>query len=231
MVVIPKDLLEALRYNQKQQMGPVGERLVTLDQEMKSILTQEGITDDAKAQQYFQTLQKYMAAKEMKSVTPIIEKPTIIEKNPPVVTPGKIINDIPTQQQKRAEKILNWLERSGITWNEKGEVEGIQGSNIADLVTTLAKQKSTTDPTGFDQFAELLQTKNIPRTLVANTKHWDTYFAPPILREDDIYPPQLTPMKPTRDIFGTPPQTPRRLRSSAPKRTSPSTQRWLKMKP
>ena len=236
MVVIPKDLLEALRYNQKQQMGQVGERLVTLDQEMKSVLSQEGISDNEKAQQYFQTLQKYMAAKEM-AKTPVLE----VKK--PTITPGKILNDIPSQQQKRAEKIFNWLDRVApdISWNETGEVEGIPGSNIADLVTALSKSKSSSDPTGFNQFAELLQKKNIPRTLVANAKHWNTYFTPtisPVLQEDDIYEPQPSQLSRTpaksileRDIFGTPPQTPSRsLRSGATERRSPLTQRWLQMK-
>ncbi len=233
MVVIPKDLLEALRYNQRQQMGPVGERIVNLDQEIRSILNQENISDVEKAQQYFQTLEKFAAAKEL---IPAKVKSTTSKAK----TPIDFLNDVPNTYQNRAQKIFHWLSRAApdINWNEKGEVSGIPGSNIADLVTELTKPKTASEPVGFPQFAELLQQANIPRSLVSNSKQWDTYLAqPPTFEDDDIYmgPPQISSATPRKeaDIYGTPPATPKRITrsySQSTHRRSPSTQVWLKNK-
>lgn len=200
MVVVPQDLLDALRYNQQEKMGPIGHQLSSLDNQMRTILSSE-LPDDKKAQQYFQTMEKYTTLKDIAK-----KPPTTAAINPsPDPTYEKSsdqLNEIPIPQQKKAEKVFNWLDRvaPNITWNEKGEVEGIPGSNIADLVTSLANPKSRRDPRGFSEFAELLQAANIPRTLVANNQHWDNYFTPitpdPHLLEDDIYAtPKSTPAK------------------------------------
>ncbi len=167
-------------------MGVVGQQLVTLDSEMRDIL-QENIPDNEKAQKYFQTLQKYMVTKE--NVMKEEEEVTV----PEIPSP---INDIPVKQKKKAEQIFNWMKRVApdITWNHRGEVTGIPGSNIADLVTELSKSKSTTTPTGFTQFTELVKDANIPQTLVSNKEHWETYFRPSAVRVDDIYQtPRATP--------------------------------------
>ncbi len=192
MVVVPQDLLESLRYNQQQKMGVVGQKLITLDSEMRDIL-EENLPDHEKAQKYFQTLQKYMVTKEE-----IVEKKEVEEgkKDKPITLPSPI-DDIPVKQKKKAEQIFNWMKRvaPGITWNHRGEVTGIPGSNIADLVTELSKSKSTSTPTGFTQFTELVKEANIPQTLVSNKEHWNTYFRPEPVRVDDIYQtPRSTPI-------------------------------------
>ena len=182
MVVVPQDLLDSLRYNQQQKMGTVGQQLVSLDTEMKDILNAD-LPDAAKAQKYFQTLQKYMMTKEI-ATTPKEEK---TETPPTSLSP---VNDVPLKQRKKAEQIFNWIKRVApdkITWNNRGEVEGIPGSNIADLITELTKVRSTTLPAGFAQFTELAKEANIPQTLVSNKEHWDTYFNPAPVRDDDIY--------------------------------------------
>ena len=182
MVVVPQDLLDSLRYNQQQKMGVVGEQLITLDGEMKHILAAD-LPDAEKAQKYFQTLQKYMTTKEIATSPKEVKKETL----PPADSLSPI-DDVPVKQKKKAEQIFNWIKRVAddtITWNKRGEVEGIPGSNIADLVTELTKVRSTTLPTGFSEFTELVKDANIPQTLVANKEHWDTYFNP--VRADDIY--------------------------------------------
>ena len=192
MVVVPQDLLESLRYNQQQKMGVVGQKLVTLDSEMRDIL-EENLPDHEKAQKYFQTLQKYMVAKEE-----IVEKKE--DEDEPITLPSPI-DDIPVKQKKKAEQIFNWMKRvaPGITWNHRGEVTGIPGSNIADLVTELTKSKSTSTPAGFTQFTELVKEANIPQTLVSNKEHWNTYFRPEPVRVDDIYQtPRSTPITQVR---------------------------------
>jgi len=227
MVVVPQDLLDALRYNQQEKMGPMGQQLSSLDHQMKTILSSE-LPDDKKAQQYFQTMEKYTTMKD------IAKKPQNTAAMSPLPDPtseksSDQLNEIPVLQQKKAEKVFNWLSRVAphITWNEKGEVEGIPGSNIADLVTSLANPKSRRDPRGFSDFAELLQTANIPRTLVANNQHWDNYFTPITtdshLLADDIYEtPKSTPAKTTKSKKQ---KTPKRQKTN----NIPKAQ-WLTMK-
>ena len=208
MVVVPQDLLDSLRYNQQQKMGPVGQQLVTLDTEMKDILNAE-LPDAVKAQTYFQTLQKYMTTKEIATTPKEVKKETVTD---PILSP---VDDVPLKQRKKAEQIFNWIKRVApdtITWNRRGEVEGIPGSNIADLVTELTKVKSTTLPVGFAQFTDLVKEANIPQTLVANKDHWDTYFNPAPVRADDIY--ASTPY-PTRRYTFMSPETPDRTLTRA----------------
>ena len=207
MVVIPQDLLDSLRYNQREKMGQLGEQLVSLDREMKTILNQE-TDDDRKAQMYYQTLQKYQNAKEMVQKPPVA---TVVEPKA-----GSFVDDIPKPQKSKAEKIFNWLERvpADISWNLKGEVDGIPGSNIADLVTELSKAPSKTAPKGFAEFAEALRKANIPKTLVSNQKHWDTHFN--VVADDDIYSPMTPKSTPKKRVSrrdrapsrGTPYRTP-----------------------
>ncbi len=213
MVVVPQDLLDSLRYNQQQKMGVVGQQLITLDAEMKDILNAD-LPDATKAQKYFQTLQKYMTTKEFAT------QPKEVKTTTPVSNPSPI-DDVPLKQRKKAEQIFNWIKRTepNITWNKRGEVEGIPGSNIADLVTELTKVRSTTLPAGFAQFTELVKEANIPQTLVANKEHWDTYINP--VREDDIY--ESTPY-PTR-------QHARRFTLMSPETTLTPVDRSLSLTP
>ncbi len=219
MVVVPQDLLDSLRYNQQQKMGTVGQQLVSLDTEMKDILNAE-MPDAQKAQKYFQTLQKYMVTKEIATTPKEVKKETVAETLSPV-------DDVPVKQRKKAEQIFNWIKRVGsdtITWNKRGEVEGIPGSNIADLVTELTKVKSTNVPVGFAQFTELVKEANIPQTLVSNKEHWNTYFNPAPVREDDIYEtPANTPVRRGSRRYDTPRYHPYR-RESTPDRTLTPTQ-------
>lgn len=225
MVVVPQDLLESLRYNQEQKMGTVGKQLVTLDSEMKDILNAD-LPDAEKAQKYFQTVQKYMMTKEMATTLP----PSETKETPEIILSP--VDDVPLKQRKKAEQVFNWMKRvapDSITWNKRGEVEGIPGSNIADLVTELTKVKSTSTPTGFAKFTELVKEANIPQALVSNKDHWQNYFSP--VRDDDIYetpantPVRRPPRTPTdldRTFTLTPTRTPPPV--NVPKRT------WLTLR-
>jgi len=218
MVLVPQDLLDSLRYNQREKMGPLGEQLVSLDKQMKNVLSQENLNDDQKAQLYFQTLQKFTATKDL------IKQPPIAAE--PAVKLGAPLDDIPTQQKKKAEKIFNWFKRNDITWNQKGEVEGIPGSNIADLVNELSKKTSKKQPKGFTEFAEKLKVANIPRTLVVNSTLWDRHFDDTVVEDDDIYTtPSPTPSRPAPYLPPTP-STPKRRG----KKPSPTARKWEKLR-
>jgi len=231
MVVIPQDLLDSLRYNQREKMGPVGEQLVSLDRQMKTILNQDS-DDDSKAKLYYQTLQKYLATKDRLKMPPVATAAVAVPKA------GSFFDDIPRLQKTKAEKIFNWLERvpTDITWDLKGEVEGIPGSNIADLVNELSKVPSKTQPRGFDEFTERLRDANIPKTLVANQKHWDTHFDDTLVAADDIHSPMTPQATPQKKPMTATPQTKPSLRSSrkdrapADRERSSSTIAWQRMK-
>ena len=203
-------------------MGPVGEQLISLDKDMKTILSDTTLNDDQKAQHYFQTLQKYTTTKDL------MKEPT---KQPPPPTTTTILDDIPPAQKKKAEKVFNWLERTGsdINWNQKGEVDGIPGSNISDLVNELSKSnKSKKQPKGFTAFAEKMKEGNLPKTLVANSTLWDRHFGDKMVEDDDIYTTpsgsRPTPSRPTPYSSPTP-VTPKRPKQSL-RKPSPSAMKW-----
>ena len=61
---------------------------------------------------------------------------------------------------------------STVTWNERGELmhEGVavHGSNVVDLVHDLLRNRKTTDPVGWRQFANQMRAANVPMELVGN---------------------------------------------------------------
>lgn len=171
MMLVEPSVLERLNNINQNQPDVINH----LDSEMKKILDVKNISDNEKWTLYNQALQKYLNF--MKSTREPIKIPLIeYDQNKKAYQFGQnILAPLPKQLQPKAQALLNILSNKGITWNEMGNVayDGniIVGSNIIDLITDLMKSsKSTTEPVGWKNFADILYQINVPRALVVNTK-------------------------------------------------------------
>jgi hypothetical protein len=85
-----------------------------------------------------------------------------------------ILTVIPKHAQNRARALVDIL-RPHLQWNDRGEIlvrdEPIQNSHIADLVKyTVVRHLSRQLPIGGREYAAVLASINIPRTLVVNER-------------------------------------------------------------
>ena len=72
LAVVPQELLDSLKFNQEQQMGPIGKKMLDIDREMQSILNRDDLDQYRKAQLYTQTLAKYIDYREQFRTPPTI---------------------------------------------------------------------------------------------------------------------------------------------------------------
>lgn len=141
---------------------------------MKGILEQNNIADSEKWTLYNQVLQRYLKIMHhgREPITiPLIER----EKEEDKILTQSILGSLPKSLQVKANSLLDILKLKGVTWNENGNVihedNTIVGSNIIDLISAIMKSsKSSVEPVGWKNFAEILYKINVPRTLVVNPK-------------------------------------------------------------
>jgi hypothetical protein len=74
--------------------------------------------------------------------------------------------------------LMNILGRSAhIHWDERGVVaiggNIIPGSNIVDLLNDVLRDRRSSAPIGWEQFARLLAFLNVPREFIHNSQRWD----------------------------------------------------------
>ena len=86
-----------------------------------------------------------------------------------------LVNSIPKTYQRKAGQILDIILQNGdvIGWNVNNELvynkETIQGSNIADLLYDVLKQRGKSlDPVGWREFCKGLARINVPEYLIGN---------------------------------------------------------------
>lgn len=217
MVVVPQDLIENLRFNQQQRTGSVGRQLMTVDRELKEILARDDLPTDEKMELYYEILQKYR-----KLETKYREKPPAPAATtaPPAARVAdewldRIDKQFTLRNREKAEQLYEWVkEKSDITWNEKGEIEGQPKSNILTLlddVTRPVPRDKGVDPNGMADFAKSLQASNIPRYLIGNATHYKKYFQQE-QQDPSTSPPPLQPSPPS------PPDTPYHTPKTRPHR-------------
>ena len=79
MVVVPEHFLSNMQHQKNVQTSPLTQELSTLDSEMKTILQRKDLSDNAKAQLYNQTLQRYLNVYNQRKEQPLDVK---IKSNP-----------------------------------------------------------------------------------------------------------------------------------------------------
>ena len=68
MVVVPQDLIENLRYNQRKKAGSEGKKVLDVDKEVKTVLTRDDLSQDDKIRLYHQLIMRYRDVKEPEPV-------------------------------------------------------------------------------------------------------------------------------------------------------------------
>ena len=147
-----------------------------LDAEMTSILDRSDADVSEKVRLYNQALLRYNDMTKARAAKPI---PVVVaEKNKAAVAsamatvgePTDVVGTLPKTLQTKGRQLLSRL--STVAWNERGELmhEGvaIPGSNAVDLVHDLMRKRKTSDPVGWQQFANQMRAANIPMELVGN---------------------------------------------------------------
>ena len=215
MTIVPQDLIDTLRFNQKRQLGPEGQFKMNLDQELKNILERKDIASDEKVQLYFQSLQRYVDNDDRSAPPRLILEPPLKPAQPlPIQTPVNpvpsttptmsvsdqttpkdqeqdIVDSLPKKSQRKAGKLLNWIRtrHPEIQWNDQGELTTHPGSNIVDLIDELTRPQRRVKfgkPPGFQELASKLRTGHVPRTLIGNADTWKEIFPESV---DPLTPP------------------------------------------
>ncbi len=182
LAVIPEDLLEALKYNQKQQMGPTGEQLLAIDQDIKSILSRTDLPEDEKVQLYAAALDKYHVIKRrvpgsQPASIPSVQKPSTTLPTTAVDDWEKQISSLlPKYHRNKGTQLYQWMKTNlpDIKITDRGEVEGLPESNIVDLIDEISRSKPRVKaglPKGFDSFMSRLHEANVPQSLIGNIQH------------------------------------------------------------
>ena len=76
--------------------------------------------------------------------------------------------------------MYQWVkDKSDLTWNTKGELDGIPKSNILTLIDDVTRPTSRhkdIEPIGMSQFVSKLQESNLPEYLIGNSTHYKKYY-------------------------------------------------------
>lgn len=99
------------------------------------------------------------------------DRSTLVEKD--------VLESVPNSLKGKAERLLQRLKSNPkINWNDQGELEingrFIKRSNLTDLVNdVLRKRKTAPDPTGWEDFADVLRHSNVAQDLIGNPTRWN----------------------------------------------------------
>ncbi len=224
MVVVPQDVMENLRFNQQQKVGPVGKQMMAVDKDLREIFDREDLAMDEKLTLYYEVLNKYKKLNEAYNKQPVkeeVEKEPVRKLEKPVIPVkdewlDKIDKQFTVRNHEKAEQLYNWIkEKSDIDWNEIGEISGIPKSNILTLldeVTRPTPRHKDIEPTGLPQFVTRLRESNPPEYLIGNTTHYKKYYTAPVKVTPVESPLKSTPGTPLKSP-STPPKRPHRLQS------------------
>lgn len=163
----------------------------TLENEMNAMLNNPSIPNHDKWLLYYQLMQRFLRhiEEERKPLITLSASTTPQSEN---LQDEQIINSIPISLRRKASMLLNWIKHTNaITWDKFGRVNIsgtlIENSNIIDLIRDLLTERSAPAPTGLQEFCRALKKLNIPRTLIGNSKRWNTYTNSSHLTPENIY--------------------------------------------
>ena len=167
MALVDSRLLDKLHTSTK---PPVDMTLRDLDAEMTNILDKTDVDVSEKVRLYNQALLRYNDMTKLAAAkpTPVI---VVKEQNPdaPDVM-AEVVTTLPKGLQEKGRQLVSRLKT--IKWNDRGELlhEGmvVPGSNMVDLVHDLLRNRKTSEPAGWQQFASQMHAANIPMGLVGN---------------------------------------------------------------
>ncbi|KAF4529188.1 hypothetical protein B566_EDAN017653 [Ephemera danica] len=151
----------------------------TLDTEMSKVLHDKNLNVHDAWRQYEQMLQRYLSS-VARSKEPI--KIPLVENNdygPPTMSDDIVqsMGNNPVLSRK-AKLLMNLLSRSPyISWDESGRVminnQLLHGSNIIDLLNDVLRNRKHSAPVGWEPFARVLASLNVPREFIHNEQRWE----------------------------------------------------------
>ena len=177
-------MLETLRTPTPPQIDPT---LRALDAEMKTILDRTDLDVSEMVHLYNQTLPRYNNMANFFAAKPT---PVVVVKEKEQIDPPDVMADVvmtlPKTLQEKGRQLVANLETT--KWNDIGQLlhEGvaIPGSNVIESVHDLLRKRKTTDPVGWQQFANKMSAANIPMELVGNVARKQHIHNPPDVMAD-----------------------------------------------
>ncbi|CAH1240718.1 Hypp6074 [Branchiostoma lanceolatum] len=196
MALVPQELLTTIQAKQQEEMSPLVKTTVSLDDDMKTILSRQDIPDDQKAVLYQQLLQRYLTYRDKRRTEPVsvrlLSSPTTTDTVPS--TDGKTIDSSPTNvtrsvsssekdkailgafpktMKSRARQILDTIKDKGgdvIGYDDQGQLlfnkQVVPGSNVSDLIRDTLQRRKGFNPIGWRSFARGLARINAPEAAI-----------------------------------------------------------------
>ena len=120
-----------------------------------------------------------------------------------------VVESVPKSLKTKAERLLQRIKLDPeVKWNNLGELEFqgqlIRNSNLTDLVNDVLRQrKNSSDPLGWETFADVLHRLNVPQELIGNPIRW-SYMRNPSRKSVFTPTPVKRPLLDDNESFETP---------------------------
>lgn len=189
MVLVPHDFVSKMSHQRQEPSGD-------LDIEMKRLMDTSQLDDRNKWMQYQQVLQRYLRLKDQeRQPLKLTMEESRGDTNSTLM--DEIVESVPAMFKRKARLLLQRLvDSEDITWDRRGEVtikgKTITGSNITDLVGDVVRARKTTNPLGWQEFALLLKSMNVPYEFIGNPRRI-VYMTQPVLSQQET-PPRSRPL-------------------------------------
>ena len=257
MVLVPEGMLNTIQQYQQQQITPETKNLVRLDNQMETILQDKTQSDDDKAREFSQYLQRYLTMYDKvktRSLPSSLEQAAmentenearaeaIATEDGTTRTEQEIIDSVPVTFKSRAQNLLRKLKShpDKISWDDHSQLvlDGttVPGSNMVDLVNDVLRPRKNFSPKGYEAFVQGLAEINTPEDFIRNEarrklllEYRDNRMGrSPMARREEETPA-------VRSFFPTPPSSGspstkkrRRLPMITPRKQSPvTTSTWV----
>ena len=206
-------------------VNPIHRSIVTLDDDMRTVLDRRDLSDDEKVRQYNQILQRYLKYHDHLRTPSLRKESTQVKEE-------DVVRTVPLKFRAKAENLLKRIEREpNMHWNERGEFvhDGrvIKGSNIVDLVNDVVRHRKDFQPHGWQDFARALRRGNVPQDLVGNRRRWDWMHRDSATSDAFSTAEEGSPERtPRRPLYKTPARRHRSVSKTKIKREPKREMRW-----
>ena len=173
-----------------------------LDEKMRSILNEKGLSSYEKVKRYEALLHRYLtlmrqgqkdelrvsfnlqpeATSAVEQIsTETSDQPVQNEQSGPRDVTSEVMKNLPQRDRKNAQYIMQKLSEGGVKWNSRGELvrngSAVNGSHIMDLFKSLSLsyKKTQSPPKGWTSFLNTLAEVNVPLSMINNKHARDDY--------------------------------------------------------
>jgi hypothetical protein len=186
--------------------------LSRLDGEIYDVLHRD-VPDDEKAKLYTNNLSRYLNLDKPEPIKKTfslldalaaVDTPTTtttttaatVDASKPMET--QVLATVPKKWQSQASRLLKHIENNtDVSWSDKGELVlndvALPKTHAVDLINDLLRKRTTTSkPTGWKQFADVLKDANIPHELIGNEDRWNYISGKPTASHNTSSPNRVT---------------------------------------